>query len=110
MQPATIAFEDGIVGERCLIFKMKANCGDEVCAVCCEAPVAAGGRCDVFSLRGDCGPPLRPQRFFVCPACSHGSNAVKYICCSMRNPFKVFLQNANDGAMHEMESYQNIAC
>jgi hypothetical protein len=28
----------------------------------------------------------------------------------MRNPFKVFLQNANDDAMHELESYQNIAC
>ena len=114
MQPATIAFEDGIVGEMCLIFKMKANCGEEVCAVCCEAPVAAGGRCDVFSLRGDCGdlyPPLRggPQRFFVCPACSHGSNAVKYICCSMRNPFRVFLQNANNDALHELESFQNIA-
>ena len=108
MQPATIAFEDGIVGEMCLIFKMKANCGEEVCAVCCEAP--GEGRCDVFSLRSGCGDAdANPQRFFVCPACSHGSNAVKYICCSMRNPFRVFLQNANNDALHELESVQNIA-
>ena len=106
MQPATIAFEDGIVGEMCLIFKMKANCGEEVCAVCCEAP--GEGRCDVFSLRGG-DANANPQRFFVCPACSHGSNAVKYICCSMRNPFRVFLQNANNDALHELESFQNIA-
>ena len=107
MQPAAIAFDDGVVGEMCFIFKMKANCNEEVCAVCGGAPRVAGERCDVFNCYDAT---MGPKRFFVCPDCSHGSNTVKYICCSMRNPFKVFLQNANDGAMHEMESYQNIAC
>ena len=107
MQPAAIAFDDGVVGEMCFIFKMKANCNDEVCAVCGDARRVPHGRCEVFSCYDAT---MEPKRFFVCPDCSHGSNTVKYICCSMRNPFKVFLQNANDDAMHELESYQNIAC
>ncbi len=108
MQPATIAFEDGIVGEMCFIFKMKADCNDEVCAVCCAPHSGGDGRCDVFSC---CDPHNgMTKHFFVCPCCSQGSNTVKYICCSMRNPFKVFLQNANNDAMHELDSFQNIAC
>ena len=114
MQPASIVFEDGIVGEMCFIFKMKAryaarsDCNEEVCAVC-QSTVrsVAGGRCDVFSCADTSA---APKRFFVCSCCSHDSDAVKYICCSMRNPFKVFLQNANNEAIHELESYQNIAC
>ena len=112
MQPASIVFEDGIVGEMCFIFKMKANCNEEVCAVCGRTVGSvAGGRCDVFSCADYAADTsAAPKRFFVCSRCSHDSDAVKYICCSMRNPFKVFLQNANNEAMHEMESYQNIAC
>ena len=108
MQPASIVFEDGIVGEMCFIFKMKANCNEEVCAVC-QSTVrsVAGGRCDVFSCADTSA---APKRFFVCSCCSHDSDAVKYICCSMRNPFKVFLQNADDGVLHQLESYQNIGC
>ena len=108
MQPASIVFEDGIVGEMCFIFKMKANCNEEVCAVC-QSTVrsVAGGRCDVFSCADTSA---APKRFFVCSCCSHDSDAVKYICCSMRNPFKVFLQNVDDGVLHQLESYQNIGC